>query len=464
VDFSGTLYAILIMNAGNTTVRLGLWVLPVTVVQDILKYLPINESFENKKVGKIFWRIDRERELQYRFEHLTQIDYVYLKRIIRLFKKENFEDFLYRQQKSFLFKLLLKVQLTVHYSLWKTIKSQDPIYNILQFESFLASLTHLRKKQLSNCPEVAVSLYAQIEMWRSHFNLPHKTVSSLPLNSLSPWEIFLQAWQETKEPLFHIYLAISMAFGNESESDSIKEGVRHLEALNQEAKPDPLAQYALAKVYYQGLGGIKDENEAHNLFLYSAIQNFAPSRFSLGVMAADARHDEGAVRHYEIAATLNYDLALGNLAYMHSAGRGVPRNRDTAMRLFRSMAERGVASGQYNLGYMLYKQQKIKEALPWLFLAAEQGLLLAQHHLGYLYAEGVGLEPNPLKAKFWYHFAADQGSPLADLCLSVLLSGSEAKRHFEKGVKGIKPEEIQNFERDPSSLSKAIFIKLKQKK
>ena len=50
----------------------------------------------------------------------------------------------------------------------------------------------------------------------------------------------------------------------------------------------------------------------------------------------------------------------------------------TAMKLWRTMAEQGVAKAQYNLGLMYYKGEGVpeddKQAVKWYRLAAEQGL------------------------------------------------------------------------------------------
>jgi TPR repeat protein len=89
----------------------------------------------------------------------------------------------------------------------------------------------------------------------------------------------------------------------------------------------------------------------------------------------------------------------------------------TALRLFRPLADQGVASAQAHLGSMYYEgkgvPQDYAEAVKWYRLAADQGEVLAQHNLGSMYYDGKGVPQDYAEAVKWYRLAADQGEVLA---------------------------------------------------
>ena len=81
-----------------------------------------------------------------------------------------------------------------------------------------------------------------------------------------------------------------------------------------------------------------------------------------------------------------------------------------AARIFRPLAEGGVAEAQYWLGYLYFKGRGVRPndavAARFFLSAAEQGHPLAQNALGYLYDTGTGVESDPSKALHWYRQAA----------------------------------------------------------
>ena len=95
-----------------------------------------------------------------------------------------------------------------------------------------------------------------------------------------------------------------------------------------------------------------------------------------------------------------------------------------AARLFRPLAEQGIASAQNNLGVM-YTQgrgvsQDYQEALKWYRRAAEQGIASAQNNLGLMYEKGRGARKDLIRAHMWYHVAA------------AALSGDEGKAAMKR--------------------------------
>ena len=64
--------------------------------------------------------------------------------------------------------------------------------------------------------------------------------------------------------------------------------------------------------------------------------------------------------------------------------------------------------------------QNFKQAFRWYKAAAEQGERDAQFKLGAMYADGKGIEQNPVNAIKWYKAAATQGHAKAKIHLARL--------------------------------------------
>ena len=96
----------------------------------------------------------------------------------------------------------------------------------------------------------------------------------------------------------------------------------------------------------------------------------------------------------------------------------------SALSLFRSLAEKGDAKAEGNLG-VLYShgegvRQDYAEALKWYRRAAEQGDPHAQFNIGVLYDHGTGVDQSYAEALKWYELAAAKGDVLAHLNLGVM--------------------------------------------
>lgn len=89
----------------------------------------------------------------------------------------------------------------------------------------------------------------------------------------------------------------------------------------------------------------------------------------------------------------------------------------TAARLFRPLAEQGLAAAQSMLGIMYAEgwgvPQDFVEAVKWHRLAAEQGNVDAQYGLGFRYWAGRGVPQDYVLAHMWWNLAAAQGDDIA---------------------------------------------------
>ena len=61
-------------------------------------------------------------------------------------------------------------------------------------------------------------------------------------------------------------------------------------------------------------------------------------------------------------------------------------------------------------------------------MAAEQGLAIAQDHLGWMYANGEGVRKDFKEAMRWYRMAAEQGDTYAQNRLGFMYSEGQGVR------------------------------------
>lgn len=84
-----------------------------------------------------------------------------------------------------------------------------------------------------------------------------------------------------------------------------------------------------------------------------------------------------------------------------------------AARWYRKAAKLGDSYAQNRLGWMYANgrgvEQSDTEAVRWYYKAAMWGNASAQYKMGTYYANGIGVEKSPEKAAMWYRKAAEQG-------------------------------------------------------
>jgi uncharacterized protein len=98
------------------------------------------------------------------------------------------------------------------------------------------------------------------------------------------------------------------------------------------------------------------------------------------------------------------------LGVMYESGQGVPPNDADAIKWYRKAAEQDDAVAQFNLGVMYAKggSPNHAEAALWYRLAADYGLAGAQFNLGMMYVEGQGVPKDDVQALMWLDLAASQ--------------------------------------------------------
>jgi uncharacterized protein len=109
----------------------------------------------------------------------------------------------------------------------------------------------------------------------------------------------------------------------------------------------------------------------------------------------------------------------------------------TAMEIWKPLAEEGYPDAQFHVGYLfangLGLNAKLTEAKSWYEQAAAQGNANAQYYLAGMYAEGSGVKADPVLAQSWLRKAALGGNTDAQNNLGAMYakgSGSEEENRL----------------------------------
>lgn len=112
-------------------------------------------------------------------------------------------------------------------------------------------------------------------------------------------------------------------------------------------------------------------------------------------------------------ADLSFLKATGQCGYKAEMATGLARLKE--------LAERGVAAGQYLLGWWFDANKQDAEATRWFRKAAEQGLDSAQYMLAVAYSRGTGVQKDNGEALRWFRLAAKQELDIAQRDLGLWL-------------------------------------------
>ena len=133
-----------------------------------------------------------------------------------------------------------------------------------------------------------------------------------------------------------------------------------------------------------------------------------------------------AAEWYRRAAEQGFAEAQFNLAGLHAAGEGVPKDAVEAVRWYREAAGLGLAEAQYVLALALVRgegvRKNLSEAARWARGSAVQGHAPAQFLLARQYETGLGVSRDVGRAVQWYLFSADQGLVDAQRSLGTFYS------------------------------------------
>lgn len=101
-----------------------------------------------------------------------------------------------------------------------------------------------------------------------------------------------------------------------------------------------------------------------------------------------------------IAAKHGFKYAQHKMGSCYFNGKGVEKNRDSAIKWWTLASKQNVALSQYNLAYQC---QDKEEQFKWYKSSAELGYLHAQQKLGNCYLNGIGCEKNEELGQDWIY-------------------------------------------------------------
>ncbi len=189
----------------------------------------------------------------------------------------------------------------------------------------------------------------------------------------------------------------------------------------------------------------------------------ADDAYSQGVLSGMLRRGYGVAKDLDAAfgwaqksASQDNPIGLYNLAVFYKNGSVVEADTSRSKALYEeafagmvALAESGDQIAQANLGWMYANgrgvEQNDAEAVRWYRKAAEQGYASAQYNLGWMYANGRGVEQNDAEAVRWYRKAAEQGYASAQYNLGwMYANGRGVEQNDAEAVKWYRKAAEQN--------------------
>ncbi|KAL5249401.1 hypothetical protein ACHWQZ_G018301 [Mnemiopsis leidyi] len=154
------------------------------------------------------------------------------------------------------------------------------------------------------------------------------------------------------------------------------------------ATKDPMGQWGMGTLYYNGWGVDQDYSQALTYFTLASQQGHTEAELQLGLMhlsGVGVKKDYGiALKHFNVASKSGHVLAFYNLGMMHAMGIGVMRNCQTAAELLKNVAERGAWGNELMEAHALYHKGFTDSALIKYLILAEQGYEVAQANVAFI--------------------------------------------------------------------------------
>ena len=156
----------------------------------------------------------------------------------------------------------------------------------------------------------------------------------------------------------------------------------------------------------------------------------AAGPFEEGLLAYTQGDYQSALRIWRPLAEEGDAAAQFNIGLLYDTGQGIDEDPGAAAHWYRLAADQGYAKAQLNLGDLYASgrgvPQDFLEAAERYEEAATQRNANARYKLGYLYHHGSGVSQDLKQAVRLYQQAADQGLAEAQLMLGILYSLGEA--------------------------------------
>ena len=207
-----------------------------------------------------------------------------------------------------------------------------------------------------------------------------------------------------------LLVASSSAFAADLEAAEQAMRSRDYETAIREAQPLAEQGNSAARQLVEIAKAMLEAKREHEESLAAA--RAAAERFAAGKRAYDLEDYDQARREWLVAADAGNRDAQFWLGELHSQGKGVDQNFDTAHLFYVRAALQGHPQAQFIAGQHLLLLKDIGEeqkaiAFNLLLRAATNGETHAYGVLAWAYCEGIGTEKNVLLADLWQTLALD---------------------------------------------------------
>ena len=196
------------------------------------------------------------------------------------------------------------------------------------------------------------------------------------------------------------------------------------------------AQYKLAEIY-RSFNDLLDLEEAARWYKTAAEQGHRDSMFQLGIM-----YQFGYGVSQDSTASSRWLEAFAQVDTLQVCEEEISeKNFGQAIEHCTVAAENGALAAQIHLG-TLYMHGQLgvaidqQRAIYWFKHAAMQGDALSQWYVGWGYERGLGVVRDDIKAATWYRAAAEQGHAESQWDLARLYENGEGvTQHFVEAYK-----------------------------
>ncbi len=199
-------------------------------------------------------------------------------------------------------------------------------------------------------------------------------------------------------------------------SKPVVEAIKKAMQISQEDRPSSISEFleilhVTSSTQDVGGQGEKQQEDADETEIIVAQEDRGESQ--IGEQGEVSPNDAEVANKYRQAAEQGDADAQNTLGECYYYGRGVPEDKEEAVKWFRQAAEQGHAPAQNTLGECYYNGEGVRKnktmAVEWYSKAADQGDDEAQYKLGNCYYHGQGVSQNYAEAVKWYRKAAEQG-------------------------------------------------------
>lgn len=160
-----------------------------------------------------------------------------------------------------------------------------------------------------------------------------------------------------------------------------------------------------------------------------AEQGDATAQYFIAWAFWDGTNKDEAIKLFKSAADKNLAAAQNRLGYMYQHGWGLETNYSKAIEWYLKSAAQGYANAEYNVGVMYCEgigtTSDYVAGVKYIKLAADQGNPPAQNYLGYLYGKGLGVPKDLDESVKYYQMAASSGLAQARMNMGYALEHGE---------------------------------------